>query len=250
MTKVKLSDISSKAPKDLNKKEIKKETIVMAKEIGELVYKMHAERKSSLLIVLQGMDSSGKDGATKNVFGYCSPSHIDAYSFKKPTEEEFAHDFLWRCHSKAPKKGEVMVFIRSHYEDILIQKVHNWINDEKREKRMNSINSFEELLEFDNKTTVLKFYLHLSKEKQEEKLQERIDIPRKQFKHNEGDWEERKLWDNYMECYEYAINNSTIPWHIIPVDSRWYRNYVIAKIVLEKLRALDPKLPLIKTENV
>lgn len=250
MSIVKLSDISTKAPKGLDKKLIKKETIAISKEIGEWVYKMHAEGKKSILIVFQGMDSSGKDGSTKNVFGHCSPSHIDAFSFKKPTEEEFGHDFLWRCHSKAPQKGEVMIFNRSHYEDILIQKVHNWISDEKREKRMNAINSFEELLEFDNDTTILKFYLHLSFEKQEEKLQERIDNPEKQFKHNDGDWEERKHWDKYMEAYEYAINNSTIPWHIIPVDSRWYRNYAIAKIVLEKLKSLDPKLPSIKTDNV
>jgi PPK2 family polyphosphate:nucleotide phosphotransferase len=192
---------------------------------------------------MQGMDASGKDGATRNVFQFCNPSGIDAYSFKKPTEEEFAHDFMWRCSKKAPKKGEIMVFIRSHYEDILIQKVHNWIDDERREKRMNAINSWEDLLQFDNKTTVIKFYLHISPERQEEKLQERIDIHEKNWKHNPGDWEERKLWNKYREAYEYAINNSEIPWIVAPADKRWYRNYFIAQKVLATLENLNPQLP-------
>lgn len=249
MRNIKINSLETKAPSDLNKNKIKKETKKIAKEIGELVYKMHAEKKHSLLVVFQGMDSSGKDGSTKNVFGACSPSQIRAYSFKKPTDNEFAHDFLWRCHKLTPAKGEVSIFIRSHYEDILIQKVHNWIDDDRRANRMASINAFEELVTYDNNTTVLKFFLNISKERQEEKLQERIDIPEKQFKHNDGDWEERKHWDKYMECYEYALNHSNIPWHIIPVDSRWYRNYAIATIVRDKLIELNPQLPTIQREN-
>ena len=246
---IKLSDISTKAPKNLEKAEIKEKTKELAKEIGELVYKMYAEKKHSLLIVLQGMDSSGKDGIVKNVFKYCMPLHVDAHSFKKPTEEEFAHDFLWRCHKLTPAKGEVSIFVRSHYEDILIQKVHNWISDERRDLRMQAINSFEKLVTFDNNTTVMKFFLHLSKDRQEEKLRERINIADKHFKHNDGDWDERKHWDEYMKAYEYAINHSEIPWNIVPVDSRWYRNYRVAQIVLEKLRELDPQLPGLDSER-
>lgn len=243
MTKIKLANISTKAPEGLDKDNIKEKVKKLAKKIGNLQNIMIAEKKHSLLVVLQGMDASGKDGASKNVFAKCNPYGIDAYSFKKPTEEEFSHDFMWRCHKLAPAKGHMMVFIRSHYEDILIQKVHNWIDDDRREKRMKSINNFEELIQYDNNTTVLKFYMHISPERQLEKLQERIDSPEKQWKHNPGDWEERKLWPEYMSAYEYAINESHTPWHIVPSDSRWYRNYFIANKVLETLQALNLKLP-------
>ncbi|MCB0691945.1 MAG: polyphosphate kinase [Saprospiraceae bacterium] len=240
---IKLSDIDTHAPKNLSKHSIKAEVKVLAKKIGELQQVMYAQKKHSLLVVLQGMDASGKDGATKHVFQDCNPSGIDAYSFKKPTELEFAHDFLWRCHARAPQKGNIMVFVRSHYEDILIQKVHNWIDSDRRAKRMAAINSFEELLEFDNNTTVLKFYLHISPERQLEKLQERIDRPEKNWKHNPADWEERKLWPEYMKAYEYAINQSSIPWNIVPADQRWYRNYFVAKKVLETLQSMNLQLP-------
>jgi PPK2 family polyphosphate:nucleotide phosphotransferase len=249
MTKVVLSKIPTKAPKGLDKDKIKAKVEKMAKEIGELQDKLYAEGKKSLLIVLQGMDASGKDGASKNVFGYCNPGGIDAFAFKKPTEEEFDHDFLWRCHKLAPRKGNTMVFIRSHYEDILIQSVHGWIDAKRRDLRMKSINAFEELLQYDNNTTVLKFYMHISPEVQLEKLQERIDDPTKQWKHNEGDWEERKHWDKYMKAYEYAINNSIIPWHITPCDSRWYRNYFIADVVLKTLKKLNPILPTLPSKT-
>ena len=243
MGKIILSEIPTIPPSGLDKDKVKKKVKKLAKKIGDLQHIMYAEKKHSLLVVLQGMDSSGKDGTTRNVFQYCNPAGIDAYGFKKPTEEEFAHDFLWRCNKLAPRKGNVMVFIRSHYEDILIQKVHNWIDDEKRERRMKAINTWEELLEFDNNTTVLKFYLHLSKERQEEKLQERIDIPEKNWKHNPGDWEERKHWDAYMQAYEDVLNWSEIPWHVIPVDQRWYRDYLMTDIMLKTMEGLNMKWP-------
>lgn len=243
MGKIILSEIPTKAPAHLKKKDIKEDVKKLARKIGELQHKLYAEKKQSLLIVVQGMDASGKDGATKNVFASCNPSGIDAYSFKKPTEIEFAHDFMWRVHRLAPAKGNIMIFVRSHYEDILIQRVHNWIDETRVEKRMQAINAFEELIAFDNQTTVLKFYMHISPETQLKKLQERIDSPEKQWKHNPGDWEERKHWDEYMKAYEYAINESTTPWYIVPCDSRWYRNYFIAKVVLETLEKLNPQLP-------
>jgi len=240
---IKLSDISTKAPEGFTKEDIKRKTDRMARRIGDLQHILYAEKKHSLLVILQGMDASGKDGATRKVFSYCNPTGINAYPFRKPTEEEFAHDFLWRIHKQAPQKGQIKVFIRSHYEDILIQRVHKWIDDTKVKNRMTAINEWEKNLVNDNNTVVLKFYMHLSKEHQQKKLQERIDDPRKQWKHNAEDWKERELWNDYMKCYEYAINESDIPWTIAPVDKRWYRDYFIAEKVLETLESLDLKLP-------
>lgn len=245
---IKLSKISTLPPKGFTKERAKKELAEMSEEIGELLINMYAEGKHSLLIVFQGMDSSGKDGVTKNVFKHSSPINIKCTSFKKPSDEEFAHDFLWRCHKLAPAKGQVSVFVRSHYEDILIQRVHKWITPKQVAMRMRAINAFEELLEEDNNTKVLKFYLHLSKAQQLEKLQERLDVQEKNWKHKDGDWEERKHWNKYRQAYEYAINNSSIPWIIAPVDKRWYRNWFVAKEVLKALKAMKIKLPALESE--
>jgi len=241
--KIVLSQISTKAPAKLDKKTIKKKTKEIAAEIAELVRIMSANKKRSLLIVLQGMDSSGKDGVAKAVFSATPPTMVSAYQFKKPTDDEFAHDFLWRAHKQTPAKGEVKIFVRSHYEDVLIQRVHNWINKKKVDNRINSINAFENLLVEDNDTIVMKFYLHLSKERQKEKLTERIEDPEKNYKHNDGDWEERKHWRKYMNAYQDVINRSDIPWHITPADSRWYRNYFVATKVLAKLKSLKETYP-------
>ncbi len=240
---IKLSEISAGPPEDLSKKQLKKQTEALFRHIGDLTMTMSGEQKNSLLVVFQGMDSSGKDGATRNIFKYCSPGIVHAFSFKKPTDEEFAHDFLWRVHKRTPSKGMVSVFNRSHYEDILIQRVHGWISEEKVKMRMNAINAFETLLQEDNNTTILKFYMHISKDKQQEELQERIDDPNKHWKHNENDWKEREHWDKYMNCYEYAINESVIPWHIVPVNSRWYRDYYVAKTIVDTLESFKMELP-------
>ncbi len=240
---IKLSEISSRAPTHLDKKETRKKTKKIAEEIAELASVLFAQRKNALLVVLQGMDTSGKDGATKNVFQGTSPSFVAVKGFKKPTDEEFSHDFLWRVSKEAPSKGQIKVFVRSHYEDILIQRVHKWVSEEKVTNRINAINAWEKSLANDNNTTVLKFYMHLSFDRQLEKLQERIDDPLKQWKHNPGDWEERKHWDEYMRCYEDAINRSEIAWHIAPVDNRWYRDYFIAEQVLQALKAMNLELP-------
>ncbi len=240
---IKLSDISTKAPKHFEKEEVKNWTKDLVEKIGDLQNLLYAERKYSVLIILQGMDGTGKDSTTRTLFGECSPIGVQVTSFKKPTEEEFAHDFLWRVHKVAPEKGMIKVFNRSHYEDILIQYVHGWINDEKRSLRMKSINAFEELLQYDNNTIIFKFYMHMSPEEQLKQLQERIDEPKKYWKHNDGDWEERKHWEEYMAAYEYVINNSSIPWTVLPCDNEWYRNYVAAKTIYEKLESLKMKLP-------
>ncbi|MCC6815581.1 MAG: polyphosphate kinase [Saprospiraceae bacterium] len=248
MAKLLLSKIPTDAPKSFKKEKTKKDTKKLVKEIGELTAKMHAEKKHSILVVLQGMDASGKDGAARKVFADCNALLLDSYPFKKPTEEEFGHDFLWRVHKQTPGKGQVKIFIRSHYEDILVQAVHKWITPERVKIRMEAINAFEKLLEKDNNTTVLKFYMHISHKKQLEKLEERKTNPEKQYKFNPQDFEESKLWAQYMKQYQYAIENSQVPWYIIPCDQRWYRDYSIAKIVLGVLKKLNPKLPTLKND--
>ena len=246
---IKLSEISTKAPEGFTKKDTKKKTEKIAEKIGDLLEMMQAGKKHNILIVFQGMDSSGKDGASHNVFKYCSPTAISAYGFKKPTDEEFAHDFLWRVHKQVPAKGEIKIFNRSHYEDVLIQRVHKWIDEEKVTKRINAINAFEELLVSDNNTTILKFYMHLSQERQAEKLQERLDLKRKNYKHNDGDWDEKEHWDEYRRCYEDVINRSSIPWYIAPVDDRFYRDYFIASKVLETLEGFNMEWPPLDSER-
>ena len=243
---IKLAEISTTAPADISKKEIRKESEAIYREIGELSRVFEASKKHALLVVLQGMDTSGKDGVTRKVFSRVSPSVVCAHSFKKPTPEEMDHDFLWRVHKHVPAKGKMMVFNRSHYEDVLIQRVHKWIDEERVEKRIEAINNFENLLVFDNNTIILKFYLHLSRKKQKEKLEERLSLLRKNWKHNPDDWKEAELWDKYMVAYEDVINKSEIPWHIVPSDNRWYRNYVVAKTVLQALKNMDLHYPPLK----
>ena len=240
---IELNKISARAPEDAVKSAVKKKTRQMAKEIGNLLLRIYAEKKHAVLIVLQGMDASGKDGIAKALFTHSTPLATKAYGFKKPTEEEFAHDFLWRVQKHAPRKGHVQLFIRSHYEDILIQRVHKWIDEDRVQKRMKAINDWEELLVNDNNTTIIKFYLHLSRKRQKEKLIERTQVPRKYWKHNPGDMEEAQHWEEYMRCYQDAMNWSRIPWTIIPCDQRWWRNYTAAAHVLEVLRSLNPQYP-------
>ncbi len=240
---INLSKIATAPPQGTDKGEIKDLTEKYCERIGELNEIMRAQQKHSLLIIFQGMDGSGKDGAAKNVFKDCTPFNLSVHAFKKPTPIEFAHDFLWRVHQQVPAKGDIKIFNRSHYEDILIQRVHGWIDEERVQKRMAAINAFEEMLVFDNNTTVLKFCLHISKDEQEKQLQERIDEPEKRWKHNDGDWKQREHWDEYMRCYSDAINWSSIPWTIVPVDERWYRDYIISKKVCETMEAMDLAYP-------
>ena len=244
-----LSKIPTRAPEDLDKKEARKISAKRAERIAELHQQLVAEGKHSVLIVLQGMDASGKDGAMRNVFGACAPFGLRAVGWKKPTDLEFAHDFLWRIHKEAPAKGEMVIFNRSHYEDVLIQRVHGWIDEERVDRRIAAINAFEQLLTFDNNTLILKFYLHLSKEQQKEELMERVLEPEKHYKHNDGDWEEREHWDAYRKAYEDVIDRSEIPWHIVPVDQRWYRDYVMTEIIVNALEGLNMAWPGLETER-
>jgi len=248
--KIQISKLTTNAPKSADEDKMVDKREKISKEIGKYAMKMSAETKQSLLVVLQGMDASGKDGVARKVFRYCSPSMCHAHSFKKPSEEEFAHDFLWRVHKHAPAKGHIQIFIRSHYEDILIQRVHKWITPKKVTARINAINAFEDLLKQDNNTTVLKFFLNISPERQLEKLQERIDDPERNWKHKDGDWVERKYWKDYMKCYQDAMNRSTTPWIPVPADQRWYRDYFVATEVLKAFKKMNPILPVLKEKPV
>jgi PPK2 family polyphosphate:nucleotide phosphotransferase len=239
-----LSEISTRAPKEFDKQEIKLETPLILKRLQDLQSVLFAENKWSVLIVLQGLDASGKDGAVKNVFSGVNPMGCRVEAFKKPTEEEFAHDFLWRIHKHAPRKGMIQIFNRSHYEDVLVPRVHKWIDMKTVKRRFDYINSFENLLQ-DNNTLVFKFYMHLSKEEQHERFAERLTMPEKKWKYQEADLHESKFWDNYMEAFEDIFEHCSpeIPWHIVPADQNWYRNYVIAKTIVERLEQLNMKYP-------
>ncbi len=245
---IKLNEISTDPPEDLDRDKVEKITKKLVDRLGELQKVLYAERKHAILVILQGMDGSGKDGAVGNVFEECHPSGVNVYSFKKPSEEEFAHDFLWRVHKQVPAKGMIQIFNRSHYEDILIQRVHGWIDEHQVDQRMAAINAFENLLTFDNNTLIFKFYLHISYDQQKLELEERLNESDKHWKHNDSDWKERERWDEYMRCYEDAINRSELPWTIVPVDKRWYRNYVIAKAMVEAMEKLDMQYPPLKRD--
>jgi PPK2 family polyphosphate:nucleotide phosphotransferase len=244
-----LSKISTKAPKELDKKVIKEQTKTLLKELDELQYLLYAESKHSVLVILQGLDASGKDGAINNVFAEMNPQGVLVKSFKVPTEEELKHDFLWRIHQNAPAKGMVQIFNRSQYEDVLVTRVHGWCDDATAQKRFDAINNFEALLTLHNNTVIFKFYLHISVEEQQERLHERIEDPTKQWKYNERDFEEAKLWDKYMQMYEDVFENcSAVPWTIVPADQNWYKEYIIAKTVVDALKDLNMKYPQLKEE--
>jgi PPK2 family polyphosphate:nucleotide phosphotransferase len=247
MAKVKLKDIDTRAPKQLDKEKTKKDTADILVKLDELQNLLYAEAQHSLLVIVQGMDASGKDGVIRNVFGRLNPQGVEVKSFKVPTAEEVAHDFLWRVHQHAPAKGIIQIFNRSHYEDVLVTRVHKWIDDDIAGKRMEAINDFEKLLAQHNNTAILKFYLHVSQKEQLERLNERIRDPEKQWKYNENDFSETRLWDIYMEMYEDCFEHCDhIPWIIVPADQNWYKEYLIATKILETLKSFDMKYPGIK----
>jgi PPK2 family polyphosphate:nucleotide phosphotransferase len=228
---------------DWNKDKIKGRTKSMLKEIGALQYKMYAEQKHSLLIVFQGLDASGKDGLTRGLLRYCNPIGVKIKGFKKPTPDEFAHDFLWRVHQAAPAKGDIQIFIRSHYEDILVPSVEGYYTQDMIDQRYGLINEFEKLLEHNN-THILKFYLNVSLEAQKERLMERIELNEKHWKHKDGDWETRKKFDRYQEVYERIFREcNDIPWHMVPADKNWQKLYYVAKEVLKTLKSLNSQWP-------
>ncbi|KAA2244614.1 polyphosphate kinase [Chitinophaga agrisoli] len=247
MAKIKLSDIDTNAPKKLDKDTTKAETKRLLEELDELQNLLYAQHKWSLLVVLQGMDASGKDGVVRNVLGQMNPLGVKVQPFKAPTEEELDHDFLWRIHQHTPRKGMIQVFNRSHYEDVLVQRVHKWIDEKTVYKRMDAINDFEKLLTEHNDTHILKFYLHVSEDEQTKRLEERTQDPRKMWKYNANDIKEAKLWKEYRKAYEDVFEHCDyVPWHIVPADHNWYKEHIIAKTVRDTLKDLKMKYPEIK----
>jgi PPK2 family polyphosphate:nucleotide phosphotransferase len=244
---MRLKEISTRAPKELDKIETKEKMVKMREELNELQNLLFASNTYSLLIVIQGLDASGKDGAIRNVFSSANPQGVNVVSFKVPTEEEYAHDFLWRIHKNAPRKGMIQIFNRSHYEDVLVTRVHKWCDDETAGRRMKAINDFEELLRKHNDTHILKFYLHVSKEEQLQRLKERMEDPAKMWKYNEKDFAEAELYDEYHKVFEDCFEKcNDVPWIIVPADQNWYKEYLILKRILETLRSLDMKFPGLK----
>lgn len=216
-----------------------------AKAISGLSHRLYGEADRKLLIVLQGMDTSGKDGTTSAIFHRTPPLNVNVASFKAPTKKELAHDYLWRVHNVVPGKGQITVFNRSHYEDVLVVKVKNYAAPDVIEQRYDQINDFERLL-VESGTTVLKFMLHISPEVQGERLRDRLVVPNKRWKFNPGDLDDRALWPDFMNAYETMVQRTSTdhaPWHIIPSDSRKTRGAVISGIVRETLEAMNPQYP-------
>lgn len=247
MDKISLQDIGTRAPEALNKEATKQKTNDILTELNELQNLLYAENKHSILVIFQGMDASGKDGVVRDVFTSMNPTGIRVYSFKVPTEEELSHDFLWRIHKVTPPRGMIHVFNRSHYEDILVTRVHDMIDDDTAQERIKAINDFEQLLSKHANTTILKFYLHVSQDEQHEQLVERLKEPDKMWKYNSKDFDESAMWDTYMKYYEEAFNScNTVPWHIIPSDQNWYKSHLVATVLRDTLKGLDMKYPGIK----
>jgi PPK2 family polyphosphate:nucleotide phosphotransferase len=244
-----LDAINTRAPSQFDKQETKEKTKAILEELDELQNMLYAQGKHSLLVIIQGMDASGKDGLIKDVFGSMNPQGVVVTSFKAPTAEELSHDFLWRIHRHVPAKGMIQIFNRSQYEDILITRVKKWCDDETAFKRMQAINEFETLIQEHNGTSILKFYLHISREEQQQRLSERVQDPRKHWKYNENDLKEAKLWPEYMRMYEDCFEHcNRVPWTIIPADQNWYKEYLVASAVCNLLNKLGMQYPTLKNE--
>lgn len=214
-------------------------------ELMQLQNVLYAENKHNFLIVLQGMDTSGKDGTIKHVFHGVNPQGVRIANFKVPSKIELEHDFLWRVHKQAPGKGEIAIFNRSHYEDVLVVRVHDLVPKDVWSKRYAQINAFEKMLAEEG-TTILKFFLHIDLDEQKERLQARLADPHKQWKFRKGDLDERKLWPNYIQAYEDVLSKTSTkyaPWYLIPANRKWYRNLIISTILIETLKNLKMKYP-------
>ena len=228
-----------------DKKDITKELKKQRARISDLQERLYAERKQSLLIVLQALDTGGKDGTIRGVFQGVNPQGCQVWSFKSPSSEELEHDFLWRYHQKTPTRGMINIFNRSHYEDVLIVRVKSLVEESVWQHRYRMINEFEHMLTLNN-TTIIKFYLHISKAEQKKRLEARLEDPAKHWKFSSADLKERKLWDKYMVAFEDAISKCATdyaPWYVVPANKKWYRNLVIARTIADTLEAMNPQYP-------
>lgn len=235
--KIKLKDFAPGVPGGLKRKEGEEQTARLVEELVELQELLYAARQQSALVVLQGRDTSGKDGTIRNVAGPLNSQGCSVASFKVPTEEELAHDFLWRVHARTPPAGHIQIFNRSHYEDVLVARVHKLVPEAVWRERYEHINAFERLLA-DSSTIILKFYLHISKEEQAERLREREEDPTKSWKLSVGDWKEREYWDDYSAAYEDVLNRCSTkhaPWFVVPADKKWFRNLAVAEALRDAL---------------
>jgi PPK2 family polyphosphate:nucleotide phosphotransferase len=235
--RIKLEDFDPAEDAGLKREQGEKKTTQFIEELIELQELLYAARRQSVLIILQGRDTSGKDGTIRHVVGPLNSQSCSVTSFKVPTEEELAHDFLWRVHAQTPRAGDIKIFNRSHYEDVLAVRVHRLVPKEVWRSRYTHINAFERSLA-DSGSIILKFYLHISKQEQKERLLEREKDPTKSWKLSVGDWKEREYWDDYTAAYEDALNECTSrrrPWFIVPADKKWFRNLAIAEAVRDAL---------------
>lgn len=226
-------------------KKAEQHTRQILSKLDELQERLYASRKQALLIVLQGMDTAGKDGTVKHVMDGVNPTGCVVHSFKVPTEEELARDYLWRVHQKVPAKGFIGIFNRSHYEDVLVTRVHGMVSDKEALRRFREINDFEDLL-VRNGTVILKFFLHISKEEQRQRLEARARNPQKRWKFSLNDVKERRFWSHYHQVYQEAIaatSTREAPWYVVPANHKWYRNYVVGKILIETLEGMKLKFP-------
>jgi PPK2 family polyphosphate:nucleotide phosphotransferase len=229
----------------ISKKDGKKEFHHLSKRLVELQRMLYAEGKRSLLIVLQAMDAAGKDSTVRHVFSPVNPAGCRVISFKSPSKEELAHDYLWRIHQHTPEDGHITVFNRSHYEEVLIVRVKDWVPEKVWKRRYEHINCFEKLL-IDEGTAVLKFKIHISKDYQKERLQRRLDRPDKHWKFNPEDLTERAHWDDYMHAFNDMLERCSTeyaPWYVVPSERRWFRNLLISRVIVDKLESMDLKLP-------
>ena len=236
------SDTSGFEGKDSDEQ---KESEKLNEDLRGLQEKLWAEHKAKVLVVLQGMDTAGKDGVIRRVFQGVNPQGVIVAHFGVPTQEDLDRDFLWRIHQRTPGKGEMVIFNRSHYESVLVERVHKLVPDNVWQRRYKEINNFEKLLA-DDDTTILKFYLHISKDEQKKRLQERLDDPSKEWKFSDNDIPERKFWDEYMKAYQDMLSETSIehaPWHLIPSDHKWYRDLVVSRIIVKALEKLDLHYP-------
>ena len=230
---------------DGNKEESRAALANLNRKLAELQEILYAEHKHKVLIVLQAMDTGGKDGAIRHVFKGINPQGVRVASFKIPSAIEMDHDYLWRIHQQTPGKGEMVIFNRSHYEDVLVVRVHKLVPEEVWKRRYDQINNFEKLLAEEG-TTILKFYLHISSEEQKERLRARLEDPTKHWKFDPADLKERQLWKEYMRAYEDALEKTSTkyaPWYIVPANKKWYRDLVVASVILETLRDLKMEYP-------
>lgn len=249
--KLDLRDKDAAAPKDLAKgDDLKKEIGKLQERLTELQNVFYADGRHSLLIVFQGRDAAGKDGVVRTVIGAFNPAGVRVSSFKVPTPLELAHDYLWRVHQVMPEKGMISVFNRSHYEDVLVVRVHNFVPKAVWSKRYRQINDFEQMLS-ENGTVILKFFLHVSRDEQKTRLIDRVKDETKNWKFKAGDLDERKLWDDYTEAYKDVLHKCSTkwaPWYVVPADSNKARNYLVANRIVETLEKLDLKYPEPKTD--